>query len=97
MKNIFFNYYFKTVQLLHKMSIKAVGTSTALLKVIKNPITSHLPFCRKVLMSYQAPKLSKPAELVPDDKSPLVVVIGAMAHGQVIIKILEYKLIVNPK
>lgn len=34
-------------------------------------------------MSYQAPKLSKAKELVPTDPSPLVVVIGAMAHGQV--------------
>ena len=71
------------VQLLHKLQIKAVGTSTSLLKVIKNPITSHVPPCRKVLMSFKAKKLIKPIELVPSDESPIAIVIGAMAHGQV--------------
>lgn len=37
------------VQLLHKFSVKASDTSLKLLKVIKNPITDHLPVgCKKV-------------------------------------------------
>lgn len=35
-------------------------------------------------MSFQSKKLLKPSELVPKDESPIAVVIGAMAHGQVI-------------
>ena len=37
------------VQLLHKLSIRAVSGTEKLLKVIKNPITDHLPpNCRKI-------------------------------------------------
>ena len=32
-----------TVQLLHKLKIRAAGNSTMLLKVVKNPVTRHLP------------------------------------------------------
>ncbi|XP_074601839.1 ribosomal RNA small subunit methyltransferase NEP1 [Brevipalpus obovatus] len=72
------------VQLLHKLHIRAASGSERLLKVIKNPITSHLPVgCRKVGTSFQSKNLIKCSELVPDDKKPFVVVIGAMAHGQV--------------
>jgi len=40
------------VQLLHKFSIKASDSSAKLLKVIKNPITDHLPVgCRKLLVN----------------------------------------------
>jgi hypothetical protein len=39
------------VQLLHKFSIKASDSSAKLLKVIKNPITDHLPVgCKKILV-----------------------------------------------
>lgn len=31
------------VQLLHKLKIRAAGNSTMLLKVVKNPVTRHLP------------------------------------------------------
>lgn len=31
------------VQLLHKLSIRSINSSEKLLKVIKNPITDHLP------------------------------------------------------
>ena len=49
------------VQLLHKFSIKASDSSTRLLKVIKNPISDHLPVgCRRILMTYGAEKVSKP-------------------------------------
>ena len=40
------------VQLLHKFSIKASDSSAKLLKVIKNPITDHLPVgCKKILVN----------------------------------------------
>ncbi|XP_015787869.1 ribosomal RNA small subunit methyltransferase NEP1 [Tetranychus urticae] len=72
------------VQLLHKLSIRAAGGSDRLLKVIKNPVQSHLPIgCKKIGTSFSCKKLVHCKELVPTDESPLVVVIGAMAHGQV--------------
>jgi len=40
------------VQLLHKLSIRSINSQDKLLKVIKNPITDHLPTkCRKVTLS----------------------------------------------
>ena len=54
-----------------------------LLKVIKNPITDHLPVgCRKIAMSFNANKIQNPRELVPPDE-PIAIIVGAMAHGQV--------------
>jgi rRNA small subunit pseudouridine methyltransferase Nep1 len=70
------------VQLLYKLSIRSSQGSEKLLRVIKNPITLHLPpGCRKIGTSFQAEKLVHPRELVPAEDSPLVVVIGAQAHG----------------
>lgn len=89
------------VQLLYKMSIKSAsaGGNQKLLKVIKNPITSHLPVgCKKWGTSFQSDNLIQPSDLVPTstdldgnqeggdgrnvEELPVVVVIGAMAHGQ---------------
>jgi len=71
------------VQLLHKFSVRAAETSAKLMKVIKNPITDHLPAgCRKVATSYSAEKPIKPSELVPQD-APIAFIVGAMAHGQI--------------
>ncbi|XP_064621013.1 ribosomal RNA small subunit methyltransferase NEP1-like [Lineus longissimus] len=71
------------VQLLHKLSIHASDGPIKLLKVIKNPITDHLPNgCQRVGMSFSADKVVEPRTLVPED-APLVVVIGAMAHGAI--------------
>lgn len=54
-----------------------------LLKVIKNPVTNHLPVgCKKLVMSFSAQKVIHPRELVPADE-PIAIVVGAMAHGQV--------------
>ncbi len=72
------------VQLLHKLSIKAVGTNTKLLNVIRNPITDHLPTrCIKVGMSGDAPvvKVNDWVKTLPEDQS-VVVWIGGMAHGK---------------
>lgn len=72
------------VQLLHKFSVKASDSSIKLLKVIKNPITDHLPIgCKKVLMSYTAEKVAKPSDLVPETDEPICVVIGAIAKGSI--------------
>lgn len=55
------------------------------MKVIKNPITDHLPAgCRKVATSFSAEKPIKPTELVVQD-APIAFVVGAMAHGQVFV------------
>ena len=73
------------VQLLHKFSIKASDSSIKLMKVIKNPVTDHLPVgCKKVLMSYGAEKVAKPSEIVPENlDEPLCVIIGAIAKGSI--------------
>ncbi|KAJ3362995.1 hypothetical protein HDU91_003169 [Kappamyces sp. JEL0680] len=79
------------VQLLHKLSIRAVNGPDKLLKVIANPITDHLPpNCRKIskaavltpAMSSEVPAapLSQYLGTVPKDET-LVFFIGAMAHG----------------
>ncbi|CAL1278277.1 unnamed protein product [Larinioides sclopetarius] len=71
------------VQLLHKLKIRSSDGNHRLMKVIKNPITDHLPVgCKKLCTSYSAKKIVNPRELVPQDE-PIVIVVGAMAHGQV--------------
>ncbi|XP_034256023.1 ribosomal RNA small subunit methyltransferase NEP1 [Thrips palmi] len=71
------------VQLLHKFSVRATDSSMKLLKVIKNPVTDHLPVgCRKIAFSYTATKVVNPRELVPPEE-PIAIVIGAMAHGKI--------------
>lgn len=70
------------VQLLHKFSVRASDGSLKLLKVIKNPITNHLPVgVRKLATSFSAKQVVKCKELVPENDDPIVVVVGAMAHG----------------
>jgi len=73
------------VQLLHKYSITAAESSVKLLKVIKNPVTDHLPpGCRKILMSYSSDKAPvKPSTLVPEGEDPIVIVVGAIAKGSI--------------
>ncbi|KAK0180971.1 hypothetical protein PV327_003297 [Microctonus hyperodae] len=71
------------VQLLHKYSVQASSGRMKLLKVIKNPVTDHLPVgCRKILMSFSSKEVKNPIEMVPEN-DPIAVVVGAMAHGQV--------------
>lgn len=73
----------RTVQLLHKYSVRASDGPMKLLKVIKNPVSNHLPVgCRKVLMSFNTKKVVNPRELVSSEE-PIAIVVGAMAHGQV--------------
>jgi rRNA small subunit pseudouridine methyltransferase Nep1 len=82
------------VQLLHKMKIKAGNDSTTLLKVIKNPFSSHLPAGTRCYgMSCQG-KLYSPIALAqslatapsPDEQAstqPLCFIVGAMSTGHV--------------
>ncbi len=72
------------VQLLHRLAIRSTTSQEKLLKVIKNPITDHLPpNCRKVTLSFEAPvvrvadyiKTLRPSESI-------CVFVGAMAKGK---------------
>ncbi|KAI9297180.1 Nep1-domain-containing protein [Neoconidiobolus thromboides FSU 785] len=72
------------VQLLHKLSVRSTTSNEKLLKVIKNPITDHLPSnCKKICFSYDAPliNVNQYVKKLPEDQS-LVVAIGALAHGE---------------
>lgn len=73
------------VQLLHHLRpVRAKKCSKQLLKLLKNPVTLHLPAgCPKYGTSSKAKRLIDPKELVPTSDSPyssVAVVIGAMAH-----------------
>lgn len=71
------------VQLLHKLSVRAADGSQRLLRMIKNPVSDHLPAgCPRYATSFKAGDSVCPRTLVPKD-GPAVVVIGAFAHGTV--------------
>ncbi|KAK9126209.1 hypothetical protein Scep_015055 [Stephania cephalantha] len=74
------------LQLLQKLSISAVNKREKLLRVIKNPVTQHLPVnCRRIGFSYSSEKLVKLRDYVSvvSDDDDLVFVVGAMAHGKI--------------
>lgn len=73
------------VQLLHNLRpVRAKTCSKQLLKLLKNPVTLHLPIgCPKFGTSSKAKRVVRPSEIVPAPDSPhksVAVVIGAMAH-----------------
>ncbi|KFY22242.1 hypothetical protein V491_02858 [Pseudogymnoascus sp. VKM F-3775] len=71
------------VQLLHRLSIRSTNSQEKLLKVIKNPISDHLPpNCRKITLSFDAPvvKVREYMEALKPDES-ICVFVGAMAKG----------------
>uniref|UniRef100_A0A2K6VE74 18S rRNA (pseudouridine-N1)-methyltransferase n=1 Tax=Onchocerca volvulus TaxID=6282 RepID=A0A2K6VE74_ONCVO len=72
------------VQLLHKLSIRAADSSIKLLKVIRNPVSIHLPTgCRKVLTSFQAPEYMSCRQFAESaGNKPIAVVIGGFAKGK---------------
>ena len=86
------------VQLLHKMKIKAAGTDTTLLKVIKNPFHNHLPAGTRVYGMSRTGTLYKPdalaARLYGDETKseasgalpPVCFIIGAMASGHITVE-----------
>ncbi|KAH8105431.1 nucleolar essential protein 1 [Cristinia sonorae] len=72
------------VQLLHKLSIRGVNGPEKLLKVIKNPITDHLPANTvKLTLSGDAPtqRLSSYLPTLPETHN-IAVFVGAMARGK---------------
>ncbi|KAJ7576992.1 nucleolar essential protein 1 [Mycena floridula] len=72
------------VQLLHKLSIRGVNGPEKLLKVIKNPITDHLPpNTIKLTLSGDAPtqRLSRYLPTLPVTHN-IAVFVGAMARGK---------------
>ena len=72
------------VQLLHKLSIRSVNSQEKLLKVIKNPITDHLPpKCRKVTLSFDADvvRVRDYVDSLVSNES-ICVFVGAMAKGK---------------
>ncbi|CAL8069598.1 unnamed protein product [Calicophoron daubneyi] len=78
------------VQLLHRLSIHAAtGNHEKLLKVVKNPITRHLPLGAPIIgTSFSAKEHITSVELARETQkggpTPVVFVIGAMAHGSVV-------------
>ncbi|KAL3472678.1 Alpha/beta knot methyltransferase [Aspergillus californicus] len=72
------------VQLLHRLSIRSTNSQEKLLKVIKNPITDHLPpNCRKVTLSYEAPVVPVKDYIESlGPKESICIFVGAMAKGQ---------------
>lgn len=74
------------VQLLQKLSIRATNGPEKLLRVVKQPVTNHLPVgARRIGLSYSAPKVIKLHDYVAAMglKSKMVFVVGAMAHGKI--------------
>ncbi|XP_034642901.1 ribosomal RNA small subunit methyltransferase NEP1 [Trachemys scripta elegans] len=77
------------VQLLHKLSVRAADGPQKLLKVIKNPVTDHLPVgCMKIGTSFSVPNVTDVRELVPTAE-PIAIVVGAFAHGSLNVNYIE--------
>jgi rRNA small subunit pseudouridine methyltransferase Nep1 len=73
------------VQLLHRLKIRSSDGKDTLLKVVKNPISRHLPAGAHIFGFSQKGTLHSPgvfAENLPDDK-PIVLILGAMASGSI--------------
>ena len=71
------------VHLLHRLSIRGTNAPVKLLKVIKSPVTDHLPpGCRIIGTSFSTEGIVDPRDLVPTD-DPIAFVVGAMAHGAI--------------
>ena len=69
-----------------------------LLKVIKNPISDHLPVgCKKIGLKYEMKKCLKMvdfARTLPVDE-PVVYFIGAMAHGEYDVEALDEEISIS--
>ncbi|XP_020359319.2 ribosomal RNA small subunit methyltransferase NEP1 [Oncorhynchus kisutch] len=71
------------VQLLHKLSVRAADGPQRLLKLIKNPVSDHLPpGCPCICTSFSSGEAVGARTVVPED-GPATVVVGAFAHGAV--------------
>lgn len=71
-------------QVIEKLRVRAVNSSKTLLKVVKNPVSLHLPTdCLKVGASVNG-RLVKLHEYVPkvtEKSGPIVMVVGAVSKG----------------
>ena len=72
-------------QLLTNMKIRASGSSVTLMKVIKNPVTAHLPIGVKIVGTSTKGKLVHLGDyvklLMGEEKKPVVFSIGAVSVG----------------
>lgn len=65
------------------MSVRAADGPQRLLRLIKNPVSDHLPpGCLRYSTSFKAGDAVCPRTVVPND-GPAAIVIGAFAHGKV--------------
>ncbi len=72
-----------------RLTVLLFFSPTLLLQVIKNPIIDHLPTgCPKIGTSYHSEQIVDVSKLAKDE--PVVFVIGAMAHGKVIVVISQH-------
>ena len=73
------------VQLLHKLKIRAVNGPHVLMKVIKNPVTQHLPAGSRKYVTSCKGKIVNMHDFVktlPQDE-PVVFAFGQMSHGTI--------------
>jgi rRNA small subunit pseudouridine methyltransferase Nep1 len=73
------------VQLLHRLKIRSSDGRDTLLKVIKNPMSRHLPPGVRCYGFSQGGTLYNPSAFVRQmpDKGPIMFVLGAMASGSI--------------
>jgi len=77
------------VQLLHRLKIRSADGKDTLLKVIKGPISRHIPAGAKAFGFSQHGTLYSPthlaANMIPAEReNPIVLVFGAMASGSIV-------------
>jgi rRNA small subunit pseudouridine methyltransferase Nep1 len=73
------------VQLLHRLRVRAADSAATLLRVVKGPVAAHLPVGATVVGLEAGARLIDAYDLpaaLPAGR-PVVVVVGAMAHGDV--------------
>lgn len=73
------------VQLLHRLKIRSADGSETLLKVIKNPMSRHLPAGIRCYGMSQQGQLYSPVHFAAQlpDNTPIAFVIGAFAVGAI--------------
>jgi len=72
------------VQLLHKLSVRAADGPMRLLKLIKNPVSDHLPpGCPRIGTSFSSNMEAVNARTLVPKEGPAAVVVGAFAHGAI--------------
>jgi rRNA small subunit pseudouridine methyltransferase Nep1 len=66
-----------------KLKVRSSENSEVLMKVIKNPITDHLPAGCNIISTCEKSRLVKTDDFVKslDKSKPVAIVIGAMSQG----------------